>query len=524
MIGVNCPNRLRKMILVWSLGLLLTIQGVTAQRVKVEPEVMSYPGEAVNLRCQFPNSADTRLTQVTWILEPTDGERTNIAVFHPTFGVNYPASPVAGRVTFTQSPPSLENPSIQIRDVKMTDEGRYICEYATYPSGTEQGVTNLIMLAKPKNSASAVTVVAGTATVVVARCESANGRPASTLTWVTSVSGNGTTPVKTMNADNTVTVKSEYRLVPTPKDNGKEVSCVVRHRTQKQPESFPMKLSIEYPPVVKISGYDNNWYVGRTNVLLTCEAQSNPFPTTVVWKTLTGVIPETVQIKENKLTVLKVDESVNTTFICEVKNRLGIGKDQVTANVREPPTVQSNAGVVAGAVIGSLLALLLVGAIIGVLVTHHRRQQQGGYRGNGKSHGSAYDIKARLFGPSKNGTNGGGGVGNNNGPIYTYRDGPEAGLTEKSNHGLQQHQGGVALLSTTPTAQDILLSGEMDEAERRKFDEVEMEEDERYDHFDRAGPILQLRPHNEDLTGSYIDDDMESQRDGSVISRTAVYV
>lgn len=85
--------------------------------------------------------------QVSWILEPSNGERTNIAVFHPTFGVNYPpASPVSGRVHFIQSPPTLDNPSIEIKDVKMTDEGRYICEYATYPSGNEQGVSSLVML------------------------------------------------------------------------------------------------------------------------------------------------------------------------------------------------------------------------------------------------------------------------------------------------------------------------------------------------------------------------------------------
>lgn len=87
------------------------------------------------------------VVQVSWILEPASGERTNIAVFHPKFGVNYPTvSPVVGRVKFIQNPPTLDNPSIEIRDVKMTDEGRYICEYATYPSGNEQGVSSLVML------------------------------------------------------------------------------------------------------------------------------------------------------------------------------------------------------------------------------------------------------------------------------------------------------------------------------------------------------------------------------------------
>ncbi|CAL8340567.1 unnamed protein product, partial [Gadus morhua 'NCC'] len=191
-----------------------------------------------------------------------------------------------------------------------------------------------------------------------------------------------------------------------------------------------------------------------------------------------------------------------------------------------PPTNPSNAGVVAGVVIGSLLVLLLVAALIAVLVTRSRKQQQG-YRGNGAS-----DIKSRIFGgkkASKNGTGAGGvvsggvggGGGNNNGPVYVYNE-SAAHQGEKNNHHQPLNVGGAA---TTPSAQDILLSSELDEAERMKFDELE-EEDERYDHFAGGAPILQLRPPQEpeDMIGGYLDDDMESQRDGSVISRTAVYV
>ncbi|XP_064884102.1 nectin-2-like isoform X1 [Oncorhynchus nerka] len=562
-----------KIIGLFSVVTLLTFQGALSQQVKVEPEVMSYPSQAVNLRCAFADAGGIQLTQVSWIYEPKEGERLNIAVYHPKFGASFPTSPLKGRVRFTTEPPSLSNPSIQISDVKMSDEGKYICEYATYPSGNEQGVTSLVMLgrtvcvfcfpslcihvllciceyatypsgneqgvtslvmlAKPRNSASGVTVIASTVAagakpVVVARCESADGRPAARIAWVTAVNGNATS-ASTAGADNTVTVSSQYMLVPTAADNGKDISCLVSHRTQAKPESFLMKLAIEYPPQVTIVGYDNNWYMGRTNVALTCQATANPIPTTITWKTMSGQMPDTVQVKENVLTVLKVDEQANTTFVCEVKNRLGTGKDQVTVMVREPSVVPSNAGVVAGAVIGSLLALLLVAALIAVLVTRSRRQQQG-YRGN-PNH-SSYDIKSRVFGGgkkgSKNGTGagaGGNGAGGNNSPIYVYKEGSaHDGLTEKANHHVPLHlgrhgEGGVA------TAQDILLSGELDEAERRKFDQLE-DDEESYDHFGRGGPILQLRPtHDQDgIMGGYLDDDMESQRDGSVISRTAVYV
>ncbi|PWA24957.1 hypothetical protein CCH79_00015439 [Gambusia affinis] len=318
-----------------------TCLGTSGQRVKVQPELASYPGQTVNLRCAFPDPKGIQLTMVTWIYEPKDGERMNIAVFHPNFGPNYPESQMKGRVTFKPSPPELSSPSIEISEVRMTDEGRYICEYATYPDGNEQGVTQLVMLAKPLNSATTVTVNAGTQPVVVARCESKDGRPAAKIQWLTTAKGNWTEKSQTA-ADNTVTVTSEYRLAPTAMDNGKDLTCLVNHRTQLKDESLPLKLAIQYPPVVEIEGYDNNWYVGRTNVGLLCKADANPVPFSVDWKTMTGEKPDTVQIKENELKVLKVDNSVNTTFVCEVKNSIGTTREQITINVRVRKTGRSH--------------------------------------------------------------------------------------------------------------------------------------------------------------------------------------
>ncbi|XP_031670272.1 deleted in malignant brain tumors 1 protein isoform X1 [Oncorhynchus kisutch] len=122
-----------------------TLAGARSRWVEVEPEVISYPGQTVNLRCAFIGTQVIQLTQVSWIFESRKGERLNIATYHPNFGVMYPTSPLKGRVSFPT--PSLSNPSIQISDIRMTDEGRYICEYATYPSGNEQGITSLVILA-----------------------------------------------------------------------------------------------------------------------------------------------------------------------------------------------------------------------------------------------------------------------------------------------------------------------------------------------------------------------------------------
>uniref|UniRef100_H2U4A8 Ig-like domain-containing protein n=1 Tax=Takifugu rubripes TaxID=31033 RepID=H2U4A8_TAKRU len=211
----------------------------------------------------------------------------------------WPDGQPAARVSFTPSPPNLNSPSIQITDVRMSDEGKYICEYATYPSGNEQGITYL-----PQNSASIVTVK-----------------------WVTTANGNDTTV--------------EYHMIPKPEDTGKDISCVYFLAVNTLNVFLVVILFIaifvcrsDRCPRVTIVGYDNNWYLGRTNVVLTCQATANPIPLSVDWKTMSGELPDTVVITGNELKVLKVDEAVNTTFVCEVRNRIGTSKDQVTVLVR----------------------------------------------------------------------------------------------------------------------------------------------------------------------------------------------
>ncbi|TWW59892.1 hypothetical protein D4764_06G0014220 [Takifugu flavidus] len=144
-----------------------------------------------------------------------------------------------------------------------------------------------------------------------------------------------------------------------------------------------------------------------------------------------------------------------------------------------------SAGVVAGAVIGSLLALLLVVTLVGILLS--RSQQRHGYPSSGDSiatgrdgsNGGDYSNKARLLfsGAGKNGTG-----TNNNGPIYTYRGGCDATgtLMGKASEYHCRH------LPDPPSTHDILLSCELCDPERKKFDmdESTEEEEERYDHFE----------------------------------------
>lgn len=104
--------------------------------------------------------------------------------------------------------------------------------------------------AKPKNSAKVVTVQAGSKSVVVAQCEAAEGKPAATIKWLTSAGGNHST-LATNGSDGTVTVRSEFRLVPTPADNGRTVTCLVDQRTQERPWVYHLQLSVECKSVAR---------------------------------------------------------------------------------------------------------------------------------------------------------------------------------------------------------------------------------------------------------------------------------
>ncbi|KAM9775811.1 poliovirus receptor-like isoform X2 [Syngnathus typhle] len=360
-------------LLLTAAWLLLTGRGVGAQKVRVEEELEAYPNESVDLRCQFIDSDSiTKLTQVSWIWEPTEGQRDNIAVFHPMYGQSFPDLAFKDRVAFLHN--KLVNPSIRISDLRMSDAGRYTCEYATYPTGNEQATTTLVMLAKPKNSANVVTVQAGTKAMVVAQCQAADAKPAATIKWLASVGGNHTTS-STAGPDGTVTVRSEYRLVPTPADDGREVTCMVDQRTQDKTWTHQLRLSVEYPPSVSIEGYDHNWFMGRSDAVLVCTAKGNPQPTTVTWTAASGPLPDSVLVDGNKLTVRKVDDTVNTTFICEVKNKHGAAKHQITTFVIEEER-RIVPGPSTGAVIGGLLgALALIGIVVGLVFFIRRRQR-----------------------------------------------------------------------------------------------------------------------------------------------------
>ncbi|KAK9394391.1 nectin-1-like [Crotalus adamanteus] len=459
---------------------------VFAQQVTVNHEVTGYLGKKAVLPCNIVvTEPEVQVSQVTWVKE-IEGRRQNVAVHHPKHGQNYPVERNSRRIHFHV--PSLTDATLVIEHLLMTDEGTYSCEFATYPHGNEIGTTNLIVLAKPTSSAAAEEVKASNVEQPVAVCTSANGKPPARITWQSKLNGNSSVET-TNNPDGTVTVTSRYNLIPTKEANEQQITCLVEHVALPQAESFPVQLSILYAPEVAIEGYDDNWYLTRNDAILVCSARGNPTPVDFFWTTTNGPLPKSVEVQGHRLLVRKVDYTVNTTFICQATNRVGQVSTQQIILVRDQPVKSQsrNVGALAGGIVGGILALAILGIIVFFIL--HRRHARA-------SKGS-FDPKTRPFG---NGT----------------AQPPKHDFTELDRP-LKPATG------RKPEDEDDEEDYREEEREERRhppYGYAPRHREDEEERFDQLGPILRFSP---DPHG-YEYDDMESQHDGSIISKTAVYV
>lgn len=304
-------------------------------RVRVLPEVRGRLGGTVELPCHLLPPTTERVSQVTW--QRLDG--TVVAAFHPSFGVDFPNSQFSkDRLSFVRARPEtnadLRDATLAFRGLRVEDEGNYTCEFATFPNGTRRGVTWLRVIAQPENHAEAQEVTIGPQSVAVARCVSTGGRPPARITWISSLGGEAKDTQEPGIQAGTVTIISRYSLVPVGRADGVKVTCRVEHESFEEPILLPVTLSVRYPPEVSISGYDDNWYLGRSEAILTCDVRSNPEPTDYDWSTTSGVFPASAVAQGSQLLVHSVDRMVNTTFICTATNAVGTGRAEQVILVR----------------------------------------------------------------------------------------------------------------------------------------------------------------------------------------------
>ncbi|XP_064359589.1 nectin-2 isoform X2 [Dromaius novaehollandiae] len=271
--------------------------------------------------------------------------------------------------------PDLKDATLLLGPLRLDDQGVYTCEFATYPDGNQGASTRLLVLAKPENRAERREVAAGSVPTPVATCTAAGGHPAANISWESPVPGTAEASAEAA-ADGAVTVTSRFSIVPTRAADGQRLACVVSHPSLPQPESLPVTLSVLYPPVASISGYDHNWYLQRREAALHCDAVGNPAPTTFAWSTSSGLLPPSAEARGSRLLVHTVDLLANTTFICRASNALG------SAAARQPVLVlaqpRTDGAGATGGIIGGIVAGIVATAVVatGVVICRQQRKNR----------------------------------------------------------------------------------------------------------------------------------------------------
>ncbi|XP_032118591.1 nectin-2 isoform X2 [Sapajus apella] len=476
------PSRSPPTPLLWPLLLLLLplLRETGAQdvRVQVLPEVRGQLGGTVELPCHLLSPLPGLFVSlVTWERSDVPVKQQNVAAFHPKLGASFPSpEPGSERLSFVSAKQStgqdteaeLQDATLALQGLTVEDEGNYTCEFATFPKGPVRGLTSLRVIATPQNHAEAQEVTLSPDPAPVARCISKEGRPPARISWLSSLDGEAKETEVPGTLAGTVTVTSRFILVPLGRADGVTVTCKVEHESLEEPALIPVTLSVRYPPEVSISGYDDNWYLGRTDATLSCDVRSNPEPTGYDWSTTSGTFPTSAVAQGSQLVIHAVDSLFNTTFICTVTNAVGTGRAEQVIFVRETPRASPRdmGQLVWGAVGGTLLVLLLLagGSLAFILLRGRRKRKSpegGGGGGGGSGDGGFFDAKTQVLG--------------NGDPVFW-----------------------------TP-----VVPGPM---------EPDGKEEEEEEEEEKAEKGLMLPPP------PALEDDMESQLDGSLISRRAVYV
>ncbi|XP_053562919.1 nectin-3 isoform X2 [Bombina bombina] len=352
-----------------ALLLLCRVYGCFAGPVHVDPHVTAVWGKNVTLKCLI--EVNETITQFSWEKIIGKGAQT-LAVYHPRFGTSFQES-YQERTTFRNH--SLYDATIIISNIDFSDSGEYICKAVTFPLGNVQSSTTMTVYVEPIVSISKGSdpLLDGANETVAAFCIAAFGKPAAEVYWEESLGKMETN--STSYPNKTVTVISQYKLVPTRFARGRNITCVVRHPAFENDVRYPFKLDIQYAPEVSVTGYDGNWFVGRKNVHLKCNADSNPPPSEMKWTRLDGNWPEGLSSMNNTLLFTHpLTHNVSGTYVCSVSNILGQKSDQKTITILDSPLKTTSSLAAAGAVIGTVIALFLI-TIFGVVLLTPKKKR-----------------------------------------------------------------------------------------------------------------------------------------------------
>ncbi|XP_029116015.1 cell adhesion molecule 4 isoform X2 [Scleropages formosus] len=221
---------------------------------------------------------------------------------------------------------------ITLRNVSVWDEGGYFCQL--YTDDTHHQVATLSVIVPPEVPTVEVKSQAVEGGEVELTCLSPRSKPPTTLRWmrdrreipgVVSQQDNG----KTVSVSNTIRIPVERR------DNGAAISCEASHPALNgQRKVRHYRLDVHFAPTVRIVPPPGILREGDS-LTLTCSVSGNPVPRNVQWSRVNDTLPERAETSDSTLTISRLSQSHNGTYLCQAHNNYGRAADHYMLLVYE---------------------------------------------------------------------------------------------------------------------------------------------------------------------------------------------
>ncbi|XP_023689006.1 cell adhesion molecule 4 isoform X2 [Paramormyrops kingsleyae] len=278
---------------------------------------------------------------------------------------------------------------IALSNVSVLDEGGYFCQL--YTDDTHHQVATLTVIVPPETPTVEVKTQAVEGGEVELTCHSPRSKPPATLRWMRD---RREIPGVVSQQDNskTVSVSNTIRIPVERRDNGAALSCEATHPSlggQKKVRHY--RLDVHFAPTVRIMPPPGILREGDS-LSLVCSVTGNPLPRNPLWSRVNDTLPERTEISGTTLSIARLSQSHNGTYLCQAQNDYGRAADHYallvyenvsvtptalhTPNPSDFPAIPKDPGAVVEthsavpyAVIGGVLALLVFAVICVLIVT-----------------------------------------------------------------------------------------------------------------------------------------------------------
>uniref|UniRef100_A0A3Q3X7Y6 Nectin cell adhesion molecule 3 n=1 Tax=Mola mola TaxID=94237 RepID=A0A3Q3X7Y6_MOLML len=300
----------------------VSLAAVCGTPVVAPPRVNAVLGKNMTLECRTRASPNHILVECHWVRSLSSGTDT-FATYSQEYGI-FISSKYAKRMHFRLL--TRNDASIIVQNVSFSDAGIYTCVLNMYQQGIFKVPVAVAVLVEPK-----VYVTAGPSALIdggnettVATCSAERARPEAQVYWESNLFG--TTLSDSVRAVNDIITTRQYyvwqptRLIQSPK-----LTCVVGHPALQRDIRIPYQISVQHAPEISIVGYDEEWYVGRGDIKITCIVNANPAAHFFKWSRLDDQMPEGVKMVNGTLIFVQPLQLKDSgIYRCEIANTIDL--------------------------------------------------------------------------------------------------------------------------------------------------------------------------------------------------------